>query len=526
MVGALRLSPEDRPMTLRHITQAPLARTAGLVALITTCYVLLQLVNLSHRWVDDESWYLMPLPSIHQEGRFRAPAVPGDDVFWAQPPLLTYLEAGLDRLSPLTASTARAIPLCVGALTIIAGFLLGQCLFGKAAGLWTAVFLAADNLVFLASRTVRPEILVTLFLALSLWCAANAIQALQRKTIWLYLSGLFSAAAVWSHPNGLMAPASVCLFWLWNCRWDKTLLRRFLHLAIAIALFVAPLVLWIAYFDGPSGFSSFQSHWLHRYGRTATVVSPTFGGRVIALLSAEWHGRYTDFVQFPYRLHVALAVLALTIGSMLLGPAPVRSLAVLVVFQVLFFAFGNNSNPSVRYLTTLAPLIALLAAFWLLQLWHKYRSARNRVAGSCAAFLVLTFGVSQLAGDGLYLWKSRSADYERVSRSVDALIPPNSVIYGGMFWWMGLREHTLVPYMRMPWQRAVREWHPGVVIADDWVMANSSTSGNWRSLRAELAAYLREHGRLLGEVDGRFYGDLKVYAVEYGASPTSPPVGP
>lgn len=72
----------------------------------------------------------------------------------------------------------------------------------------------------------------------------------------------------------------------------------------------------------------------------------------------------------------------------------------------------------------------------------------------------------------------------------------------------------------------MREWHPGVVIADDWVMANSSTSGNWRSLRAELAAYLREHGRLLGEVDGRFYGDLKVYAVEYGASPTSPPVGP
>jgi 4-amino-4-deoxy-L-arabinose transferase-like glycosyltransferase len=428
--------------------------------------------------------------------------------------MLTYLEAGLDRLAPLTATSARSIPMVLGTLAIVAGFLLGRRFFGEAGGLWTATFMAADNLLFLAARTVRPEILVTLSITLSLWCAINAAEAQRHRAMWVCLGALSGALGIWSHPNGLIGLASIGLFWLFYCRWDRSQFVRVTQLALATAVFVTPLVLWIVYFDGPNHFASFKHNWLGRYGHTAHV-SRTSIEWVSTLLSAEWHGRYTDYVQYPYRLHIALIVVALTVGSLLRGPARVRALAALVLFQLLFFIFGNNSNPSVRYLATLAPLVALLGAFWLIQFWHTFLNTRSRIAGVGAALLVLALGASQLAGNVLSLWKSRNADYERVSKVVDSAIPTGSVVYGGIFWWLGLRQHTLVPYIRTPWQQAIREWRPSVVIMDDWVMTGADDGNLWRSLRTELGGYLHEHGHLLRNVDGGFYGHLKIYAVEH-----------
>jgi 4-amino-4-deoxy-L-arabinose transferase-like glycosyltransferase len=484
-----------------------------LLGAIVLGFVLLQLFKLSYRWVDDESWYLMPLPSIHAGSGFNIPSVPGDDVFWPQPPILTYLEAGLDRIAPLSAASARVIPLLAGVLTILAGFLFGRALFTPAAGLWTALFIATDNLVFLASRIVRPEILVTMFLAFGLFFGVKAMRADRRANLYACVAGLMAAGGVGSHPNGLLVPASIGVFWLLCCRFDKELFARIGCFAVVFVLATLPFVLWVVANDGDNHYASFSSHWLDRYGRNAAAAQSGFA-RMLTLVSSEWQGRYADFAQYPYRVHIALLSVALVVLSLFSRTRPIRACAVLVLMQLLFFIFVNNSNATVRYMTTVVPLVALLAAYWLLQAWRGYVERKDLVRGGCAAFIVAALALSELAGNLIYLRKIRDADYNAVVAEVSRLIPADSVIYGGMFWWIGLREHyTVVPYMRMPWPRAVQDWHPTFVIMDDWVMTGNRVDDNWKPLRQELNEYLAAHGKMVGTVDGGFYGQLKIWSL-------------
>jgi hypothetical protein len=131
------------------------------------------------------------------------------------------------------------------------------------------------------------------------------------------------------------------------------------------------------------------------------------------------------------------------------------------------------------------------------------------------AVIVLSLGVSQVAGNAIYLWQYRDADYLEVGRQLDAIIPDNSTIYGNMTFWLALREHTFVPYMRTPWEKAIDYWQPDVVIMNDWVMAGNGGRAGRHELRKELYAYIENHGELLGEVKNGFYGDLEVYKISY-----------
>jgi hypothetical protein len=125
--------------------------------------------------------------------------------------------------------------------------------------------------------------------------------------------------------------------------------------------------------------------------------------------------------------------------------------------------------------------------------------------------IVVGLGLSQLFGNGVYLWTARKADYPKTAAALDALIPEGSRVYGSITLWMGLRHHYFVPYIRMPWEQALLEHDPDVVIMDDEEMANPER--RWTELRAELYAYLEEHDwRLLGSVEDDYYGDMKVYA--------------
>lgn len=480
--------------------------------LLVGAFVLLQSIYFSYRWVDDESWYLMPLPSIQDQGQFNIPAVPGDDVFWPQPPLLTYAESFVDVISPLSVTTARLLSLTAGIITIAVAFYLGKPLFGSMGGLLTAAIIAADNLFFLASRIVRPEIMVTLFFVLSIFYAIRVLdKQKQPELLQLALAAVFSALAIYSHPNGLFVPVSVVTIWLFCSGLNMDFVVRSLKYSALVFLCILPFVFWIVHHDGANDFASFKSHWLGRYGRNAEAESSLFSS-LSALFLSEFQGRYASFIQFPFRLHIALVSVALVLLSLVKGPRLIKAVSVLVFIQLLFFIFVNNSNPSVRYMVTVVPLLAILGAYWMLVWREAYLQDRGLLSLALIAVVFLSLVASQVLGNMYYLWQSRDADYETVVAKVNALLPAESkVVYGGMFWWLGLRDHTLVPYMRTSWQRALSQWDPDFVIMDDWVMVDGLD--DWSALRKELSTYLAEHGRLVGEVDGGFYGDLKIYEV-------------
>jgi 4-amino-4-deoxy-L-arabinose transferase-like glycosyltransferase len=480
---------------------------------ILAAFLAMQLSSFTTRWVDDESWYLMPIPSIQTEGKFRIPAIPGQDTFWAQTPLLPYLEAALDQVSTLTVSSARGIPLLFGVLLIVGVFLTARRVFSPGAGLLAAAFVAADNLVFLASRTIRPEILVACFAVWAVYAIVVALQTDSKANLrWIVLSAIFSGLAAWSHPNGLVVPPLVLVLVLfWDGFKGRSLQIGILY-GIVAGILVATMFLWMAYFDWANDMSNFKSLWLKRYGRTGEQVAST-GFSALSLIQGELSGRYKDFLQFPYRVHIALVSVIILITLLFERVNRIRSFGVIVLCVLAFFIFVNNSNPSVRYLTIAIPFLCIGGA-GLASKWLSKETQIQLPVKVAAAMIVLTLGLSSVFGNAFYLWKFRNADYEKVSAQLKQVLPADARVYGGMFLWFGMRDRTVIPYIRMPWKRALTEWKPTAVVMDDWVMKGGGDNGSWTALSKELDEYLAIHGTLVKTIDAGFYGNLRVFTLK------------
>jgi hypothetical protein len=228
---------------------------------------------------------------------------------------------------------------------------------------------------------------------------------------------------------------------------------------------------------------------------------------------------------YPYRVHIGLLAVGSVAIALICGNRASRFLAGCALLALLFFAVVTNANKSPRYLSLLMPFVVLLWAQGIWFVWDgQFRAtgilplwARARASKITAAGLFMLVGLSQLAGNMIYLWQARPADVCAVCHDIDTLIPRESTVYGGMAFWIGLRNHVYVPYQRMPWQQAIDEYHPNIVILNDRVMVHGSYPGEWDSLRAELSEYVAVHGRLLGEVPNGFYGEggLKVFEVSF-----------
>lgn len=477
---------------------------------------LFQMVYSGHRWVDDESWYLMPLPSIYQEGQFRIPEVPGDDRFWPQPPLLTYLEAAWGKIVNLNASTARIIPIAFSlALGLMTGLLARALFASPLIGVIAAFYVLVDNILFVSARTVRPDIMVPFFIVLSLWYALRFQHDGRRFS--LFWSALAAAGAIASHPNGLLAPCTTGLYLL-MLNLNARGIKNSLLFAVFVLLLVTPLFFWVSYYDGANGYASFRSHWLGRYGRySETGEQVSMFASIMSLVMTEVRGRYTDFIQFPFRVHIGVALVLGVLAAVFSRQVVLRILGLAVVGHLLFFIFVNNSNSSIRYMTSLLPLMAIIWAYFSAQIFNLDNKAlKPALKYMLGLMLVGLIGGSQLAGNAYMLYKFRHADYHQVVTEIQQYLEPGDTIYGGMAFWLGLHDgHTFVPYMRMPWDRAVKEYQPDIVLMDDWVMMGGWVAGEWLPLRKQLLEVMKNQGTLLGEVNNPFYGDIKVYRVAY-----------
>ncbi len=473
-------------------------------------------IGLPLRWVEDETWYLLPAENLLREGRMRIPVFNTPDrQIWNAPPLLVLIEAASWLVHDMTVVQARLVPLACGFGAVLLTFLLGRRLVDDRVGLVAAFLVASDNLIFLTSRTVRPDILVTFFTLLALWLLLKSIQ--EKRLAWTIASGVAIGAAMSSHPNGAVAALCGVLMLLTFEGWQTLRQPRLYLLTLASTLAFLPYVLWAVLSDAANNYAGLRADIAIQTGRQSSFISG-IGRSVIR----EVRERFRDFIQFPYRVHVGV----LTLGALVMGALSrnrvSRFLVGCVVAYLLFFIVVTNYSKNVRYLNAAMPYVALLWAQGIVFLWSRPSTAAgadgkrgptfSRLAALALAGLI---GVSQIAGNFYYHWKFRNADIGAVCRRIDALIPERSTVYGGMVFWAGLHQgHSYVPYQRMPWRQAIEEFQPTILILDDRIMVAGSYPGEFDELREELHDYVDLHGTLLGQVPNDFYGDLKVYAVE------------
>ena len=154
--------------TLTDVPSIAIPRRISLPILIGACVLLLlqTLTTFSTRWVEDESWYAVTAHTLVTRGELRDPIFMDTATlarFDARPPLVFVIMAGFFKVLGTSLYSARLPFLLSGLACLFLTYLLGCELGWPWVGLVGAVALATDNLMFLASRTARPESMVAAF---------------------------------------------------------------------------------------------------------------------------------------------------------------------------------------------------------------------------------------------------------------------------------------------------------------------------------------------------------------------------
>jgi hypothetical protein len=481
-------------------------RRPALVLLALSCLLLiLECAPLIHtRWVEDESWLSSTSWTFVQEGRMRSPIFPASPRYIADvsPPVHALSMAAAFKVFGVGITPARGMS-AVAALAFVAVvFLLGLEINGWLCAAGAALLLSTDTFLVIAARTARPEA----HTALLSWLAVLLYYRAARLDSWKLsaCAGLACGVAMSTHPLALPFTAWIAVVLLLRYRgssWRTPLVWAF---ATGAVLGLAPYALWC--FSDAAHVAAFKDTYLSK-------AAEPFRGRIVGELD-----RWRDFiglstqrvrlpVPIPVRLHIAALLAAAFVFLFRKRPELARSLALLLLLNVLWWLYMVNKGP--RYLVLISPIFALVLSYLLSR-------AREFGRGKAIAAAVVVVLATQLAANAYWIYKFRSADYPAVARQLQAIVPPGAKVYGATTFWMALHDRTYYAYDRTTLDYAVRNLHPEYLILNDRVMVGGSGHGedDFGALRIQAAEYVRAHGVLAGRVSNDFYGDLQIYRIE------------
>jgi hypothetical protein len=498
MMSSLQHSPAEAGLS---------RRSATIIVLLAMVMLLSQVLPLfGTRWVADESWYTAPAHNLVTQGKLRmeifAPPSNQSMAYIASTVLILVLAAFIKILGA-SLYVAR-LPYLLSALAAIyLVYRLGRELESEALGALAAVLMAVDNMFFLAARTARPESMVTM-----LWTASILLflVARRRQSARLaLLSGLLVGLGALVHVNTLPAGITAGIFALVEFR--SSIIRRIRPWAFLVGLLV-PVIVYVAWCAAdPLRWREFA----HGYGNGQ--------GFPLSQIPAIELSRWSDFIGMPnsrfkmpipvpYRLHVAVALLAAVAFLYRLNRKLLTQIACMLIPMFVWWAFIRNQN--VRYTAVAAPCFALLVAGATLAIWN-WRPAWRKAAMAVTALLI----VAQVGSNYALLYLYRKADYIEMTRQFHRIIPPDASVYGGITLWMAFVDQPFFSYTRTPLPYALEHGANYLILGDRNLVSGNGWWGidDWQQVRVFAEQFAREQATLVGEVPNSYYGDMKVYRV-------------
>ncbi len=461
---------------------------------------------LSTRWVADESWYSAPAHRLANYGELRMPAFAHyrtqARVETASPALMVIM-AGVFKVLGTSLYVAKLPYLLCALAGILLTYLLGCELDSPLLGLAGAVFLATDNMYFLAARTARPEAMTIFFTMAGLLLY---LYGRRRDSLWLtFLSGLVLGIATLVHVNGLAGGiiAGVLAFQEFGLGLVRQ--RRPWVFLAGMILPAIPFLLWAT------------SDEVHRW-EFYTLYSTGEQHTISEIPSVEaW--RYSDFIgmpstrfrmriPIPYRLHVAIALLGAAVLLFRLNRPLLGKIATFLLPTMLWWAYVRNAN--VRYTATAGPYFALLLAGAAIAAWN-YRPSWRKMTLALASLLL----VAQIGSNYALLYLYRKADFGQLTRTFQQTIPPDATVYGALTFWMAFPYQPYYSYSRTPLQYALDRGASYLVLNDNLMLhGNGWGEDDWHGVRAETGEFIRnKQATLVARVPNDYYGNLEIYRV-------------
>ena len=128
-----------------------------------------------------------------------------------------------------------------------------------------------------------------------------------------------------------------------------------------------------------------------------------------------------------------------------------------------------------------------------------------------ATLIFAAFFFNQLFGNFSLILKDKDSDYYGFIHKIEEIIPDNARVWGTMSFWMGLYKH---PYRtQFTYLRDLETFKPEIMILDSYDL--TPESGQYNSLLPKLKKVVNERGTLIGKINDKYYGNIKIYKVNW-----------
>jgi 4-amino-4-deoxy-L-arabinose transferase-like glycosyltransferase len=186
--------------------------------------------------------------------------------YFEKPPLVYWAVAACERLLGPSEWSLRLVPSAFALGGILSAYAAARKIFGRDAGIWSAVVLGTSLLYLALSRLLLLDMVVSVLMSATLFCFILAVREPPGPGRRMLYYGLYASAALATLSKGFIGfllTGAVMFLWLAVCGQWKRL--RPMHLPSGIALFLAIAAPWhvLAYQrnEGWARFYIIYEHW-------------------------------------------------------------------------------------------------------------------------------------------------------------------------------------------------------------------------------------------------------------------------
>jgi 4-amino-4-deoxy-L-arabinose transferase-like glycosyltransferase len=353
----------------------------------------------------DEGRYVEIAREMAAMGNFVSPRLNGV-LYFEKPPLFYWLEAAAVKVGGMNLWTLRFWPIALAFLGVAAVYGTGRALWGRAAGLWSALALGTSLLYYGVSQVIILDTAVSVFLTLALCAFLLAVRTppgpARRRWCWALYAGM-ALAVMTKGLIGLLIPGAIIFLWLLILnKWREL---RHAHLFSGLVLLLVLALPWhiaAALANPPSGgwdWTHFFSKDWHNQGflwyyfifeQVLRYLDPGVAHRI----EPWWFFPIVLSAGFlPWTFFLPQAVHSACQGGWARLKAEPENLLLLLwaLFPLVFFSVSSSKLPP--YIVPSIPPLALLTGRWLALALQKPGAAMLRrtlwVVLGCTLILML-----------------------------------------------------------------------------------------------------------------------------------------
>jgi 4-amino-4-deoxy-L-arabinose transferase-like glycosyltransferase len=337
--------------------------------------------------VPDEGRYVEIPREMVVTGDWLTPRLNGVKYF-EKPPLFYWFEAGLIKLFGLSEWSVRIGPALFAVFGCLAVYFAGSRMFGRRAGLASAIVLATNILYYALSQLITLDMPVSVLLTASLLAFLLGTRETETSSrrIFFWAFYVFAALAVLAKGLiGIVIPGMIIGSWILLMNEWRVL--RSMHLASGMAIFLLIAVPWHILVDraNPEFFNFYFIH--EHFQRYLTKV----------------HGRYKPFWffipivllgLFPWIAFLFQAVKQNFPTSWKDRARHKEAIFLMLWAGLVFLFFSASSSKLVTYILPVFPPLAILIGRFLADAWGRRQLGGIRAAEVLLLLTAMVFVIA------------------------------------------------------------------------------------------------------------------------------------